>query len=83
MDQGAVRASARVLVLGARRADIGQGYVPWVVLTDPDGNEFCALQPHNSLIGWTNPAPGAAPWWPEDVEASPVCRLADQALCTK
>ena len=30
---------------GARRADIGQGDVPWVVLADPEGNEFCVLEP--------------------------------------
>jgi hypothetical protein len=41
---------ARVLALGARPADVGQGDVPWVVLADPEGNEFCALQPHNSLV---------------------------------
>jgi len=33
----------RLLALGARRADIGQGEVPWVVLADPEGNEFCVL----------------------------------------
>jgi hypothetical protein len=33
----------RLLVLGARRADVGQGDVPWVVLADPEGNEFCVL----------------------------------------
>jgi len=30
--------------LGAKRIDIGQGTVPWIVLADPDGNEFCALE---------------------------------------
>jgi hypothetical protein len=29
---------------------VGQGDVPWVVLADPEGNEFCVLRPHNSLI---------------------------------
>ncbi|MBY8877994.1 VOC family protein [Actinacidiphila acidipaludis] len=33
----------RLLALGARRADIGQGDVPWEVLADPEGNEFCVL----------------------------------------
>jgi predicted enzyme related to lactoylglutathione lyase len=33
----------RFLTLGASRADVGQGEVPWVVLTDPEGNEFCVL----------------------------------------
>jgi hypothetical protein len=41
---------ARVLALGATRADIGQGDVPWAVLRDPEGNEFCILTPHKSLI---------------------------------
>ena len=31
--------------LGARRVDIGQGPdVTWVVLADPEGNEFCLLR---------------------------------------
>jgi hypothetical protein len=35
---------ARLLALGARRADVGQGPdVSWVVLADPEGNEFCLL----------------------------------------
>jgi catechol 2,3-dioxygenase-like lactoylglutathione lyase family enzyme len=35
----------RLLRLGARRTDVGQGPdVTWVVLADPDGNEFCLLQ---------------------------------------
>lgn len=33
----------RLLSLGARRVDVGQGDVPWVVLADPEGNEFCLL----------------------------------------
>ncbi len=40
----------RLLALGARPADVGQGDVPWVVLADPEGNEFCVLRPHRSLI---------------------------------
>ena len=31
----------RQIGLGARRADVGQGTRPWVVLADPEGNEFC------------------------------------------
>jgi hypothetical protein len=34
---------ARLLELGATRADVGQGDVTWVVLADPEGNEFCVL----------------------------------------
>lgn len=34
----------RLLDLGATRADVGQGPdVSWVVLADPEGNEFCLL----------------------------------------
>lgn len=34
----------RLLDLGARRVDVGQGPdVSWVVLADPEGNEFCLL----------------------------------------
>ena len=33
----------RLLALGARHADVGQGDVSWVVLADPEGNEFCVL----------------------------------------
>ncbi|TDE99069.1 VOC family protein [Occultella glacieicola] len=33
----------RLIGLGATRVDIGQKDVPWVVLADPEGNEFCVL----------------------------------------
>ncbi|MEU7934526.1 VOC family protein [Micromonospora echinofusca] len=33
----------RLLDLGARHADVGQGDERWVVLADPEGNEFCVL----------------------------------------
>ena len=33
----------RLEALGARRIDIGQGDVTWVVMEDPEGNEFCVL----------------------------------------
>ena len=36
---------SRLEALGARRTDVGQGPdVTWVVLADPDGNEFCVLR---------------------------------------
>lgn len=35
----------RLVSLGATRVDIGQGEVSWVVMADPDGNEFCVLTP--------------------------------------
>ncbi len=34
---------ARLLGLGATRVNVGQEEVPWVVLADPEGNEFCVL----------------------------------------
>jgi hypothetical protein len=42
----------RILGLGATHADVGQGEQSWVVLADPEGNEFCVLrstvEPHHS-----------------------------------
>jgi predicted enzyme related to lactoylglutathione lyase len=35
----------RILALGATRAEVGQtGEESWVVLADPEGNEFCVLR---------------------------------------
>ena len=34
----------RLLALGARRVDVGQGNQTWIVLSDPEGNEFCLLR---------------------------------------
>jgi catechol-2,3-dioxygenase len=34
----------RLLELGARPIDVGQGEVSWHVLADPEGNEFCLLR---------------------------------------
>jgi predicted enzyme related to lactoylglutathione lyase len=40
----------RLLALGATRTGVGQGpEATWVVLADPEGNEFCVLRPHRSL----------------------------------
>ena len=33
----------RLLAMGATRVDIGQGETSWVVMADPEGNEFCVL----------------------------------------
>ena len=44
---GGVRQSQevdRLLGLGARHLDVGQGDVPWVVLADPEGNAFCVME---------------------------------------
>ena len=35
---------ARAEAKGARRVDVGQGEHTWVVLADPEGNEFCILR---------------------------------------
>ena len=34
----------RLIALGASRVDIGQGDASWVVMADPEGNEFCVLR---------------------------------------
>lgn len=34
----------RLLGLGATLADVGQGEQRWVVMADPEGNEFCVLK---------------------------------------
>jgi predicted enzyme related to lactoylglutathione lyase len=41
----------RVRRAGATPVDIGQGAVPWVVLADPAGNEFCILEPREIYAG--------------------------------
>jgi catechol-2,3-dioxygenase len=35
----------RLLALGARPVDVGQGAPNWFVLADPEGNEFCLCRP--------------------------------------
>lgn len=42
-DRGQDDEVRRLLDLGARHADVGQGAQSWVVLADPEGNEFCVL----------------------------------------
>jgi predicted enzyme related to lactoylglutathione lyase len=37
--------AARLQQCGATPADVGQGDAAWVVLADPEGNEFCILSP--------------------------------------
>ena len=36
---------------GARPVDVGQGDAPWTVLADPEGNEFCVLEPRPEYEG--------------------------------
>jgi hypothetical protein len=42
---------ARLCDLGATPADVGQRDVPWTVLADPEGNEFCVLDPRPAYSG--------------------------------
>jgi hypothetical protein len=42
---------ARLVAAGAAHVDVGQLDVPWVVLGDPEGNEFCVLEPRERHIG--------------------------------
>jgi len=46
-DRGSDQAAevARLQTLGATRTDVGQGDAPWIVLADPEGNDFCVLAP--------------------------------------
>ncbi len=45
VDRSRDEAVDRLLALGASRADVGQtGEESWVVLADPEGNEFCVLR---------------------------------------
>lgn len=39
---------ARLKELGATPVDVGQGDVPWTVLADPEGNEFCVAEPRET-----------------------------------
>jgi hypothetical protein len=39
----------RLVALGASRIDIGQSEASWVVLADPEGNEFCVLGDRRAL----------------------------------
>lgn len=41
----------RLAARGATRADIGQTGTPWGVLADPEGNEFCVLEPRDEYLG--------------------------------
>lgn len=49
---------ARLLELGATRVDVGQGDVPWIVLADPEGNEFCLLRSTPSQLAAADGAEG-------------------------
>ena len=38
----------RLVNLGATYADVGQAEESWIVLADPEGNEFCVLSSRRS-----------------------------------
>lgn len=73
---------AKACDLGAGHVDIGQGSVPWVVLADPEGNEFCVLEPRAEyldtgpiaavVIDAVNP-PELATFW-ADATGRPIVR---------
>nr|WP_235614657.1 VOC family protein [Streptomyces ambofaciens] len=45
IDRSTENEVSRLLGLGATRADVGQGADRnWVVMADPEGNEFCVLR---------------------------------------
>ncbi len=73
---------ARCVDRGAEHIDIGQGGVPWVVLRDPEGNEFCVLEPRHeyrdaptvAAVAVDSADPGAlAAFW-SDATGWPVVR---------
>jgi catechol 2,3-dioxygenase-like lactoylglutathione lyase family enzyme len=59
-DRTAAEEVERLVGLGATHADVGQGDVPWVVLRDPEGNEFCVLgsQVDGDVSRWPWPGMG-------------------------
>ena len=42
---------ARLVAMGATHVDVGQGEQTWVVLADPEGNEFCVLRSRSGSPG--------------------------------
>ncbi|RVU18913.1 VOC family protein [Streptomyces antnestii] len=68
---------ARLKALGATPADVGQRDVPWTVLADPEGNEFCVLEPRDTyrdtgpiaaiVVDCTDPR-GMARFWDEALD---------------
>lgn len=78
----------RLLRLGAKPIDIGQGAVPWAVLADPGGNEFCILEPRQAyrdtgavaavVLDCLDPA-GLASFWEQAAGWAPLEVSADFA----
>jgi predicted enzyme related to lactoylglutathione lyase len=79
---------SRARDLGGGPVDIGQGEVPWVVMADPEGNEFCVLEPRDVyrdtgpvaaiLTDCANPAALAGFW--TGAAGWPVTRTEDQLV---
>ena len=79
---------SRLRRLGATPVDIGQGDVPWTVLADPEGNEFCVLEPRDVyrdtgpvaavIIDCADPA-ALAPFW-ATAAGWPVTRTEDDIV---
>jgi predicted enzyme related to lactoylglutathione lyase len=79
---------SRARDLGGQPVDIGQGEVPWVVMSDPEGNEFCVLEPRDVyrdtgpvaaiLTDCADPAALAGFW--TGVAGWPVTRTEDQLV---
>jgi hypothetical protein len=44
VDESQLDEVQRLIGLGARRTDIGQRDTSWVVMIDPEGNEFCVMR---------------------------------------
>ncbi len=42
---------ARLELLGATHVDIGQGDSRWIVMADPEGNEFCVMPAVETAAG--------------------------------
>lgn len=73
--------------LGAVPVDVGQKNAPWTVLADPEGNEFCVLEPRDTyrdtgpiaavVIDCTDP-PAMATFWGEAIDW-PVHEVTDSA----
>jgi predicted enzyme related to lactoylglutathione lyase len=79
---------SRARDLGGGPVDVGQGEVPWVVMADPEGNEFCVLEPRDVyrdpgpvaaiLTDCADPAALAAFW--TGAAGWPVTRTEDQLV---
>ena len=63
---------ARLRGLGATLVDVGQGEVPWTVLADPEGNEFCVLEPRPVCTGIPEPIAAVVVDWRGPAGHGPV-----------